>query len=133
MKQQDKFVARMCISVAFAAGASGAWAQQEAPADDLKDTAATATPQESPIRQSPTATDAAGKSLPARVEKLVLADPDSKMYMPCRDPNEMKTDDSTGFKTNPKAAVMSEEAAKQHGYKGSAHKVVCPKQGEVGR
>jgi hypothetical protein len=30
-------------------------------------------------------------------------------------------------KLNPKAAVLSEEAAKQHGYKPSPHKVDCPK------
>lgn len=133
MKQQDRFIARMCISFALAAGISGAWAQQEVPADDLKDTAVSTTPQDNPIRQPPTATGESGKSIPVKPEKLVLADPDSKMYMPCRDANDMKTDDSTGFKVNPKASVMSEEAARQHGYKGSAHKVVCPKQGEAPR
>lgn len=82
------------------------------------------------MRQPPAPTDINGKSIPVKTEKLVLADPASKMYMPCRDPNDSKSsDDAAGdIKLNPKAAVLSEEAAKQHGYKPSPHKVVCPKQ-----
>jgi hypothetical protein len=81
------------------------------------------------VRQPPSSSDADGKSAPATPEKRVLADPDSKMYMPCREPNDSRSSDeaSKGIKLNPKAAVLSEEAAKQHGFKPSPHKVDCPK------
>ncbi len=104
--------------------ASAAWSQQPIVGE-------TVPVQESPARQPPTTTDVNGKSIPAKREKLVFADPDTKMYMPCHDPNEVKStgDEASRPKPNPKGAVMSEEAAKQHGYKPSAHGVDCPKQG----
>jgi hypothetical protein len=117
-----KLISRTCIGLAAVLLTSVSWAQQ-APAESVPS-------EESPVRAPPATTDANGKPLPVATEKLVLADPDSKMYMPCRDPNDStsRDDESKSVKPNPKAAVLSEEAAKQHGYKPSPHKVVCPKQ-----
>jgi hypothetical protein len=126
--QQQRFVARLGIGVGCLLMASAAWA-----AEPAKEATEAVPVEETPVRQPPTTTDANGKTVAAAPEKLVLADPASKMYMPCRDPNDSKStdDDSASIKPNPKAAVLSEEAAKQHGYKPSPHKATCPKQGEV--
>jgi hypothetical protein len=128
MKQQARFVARICVGLTALLVASASLAQTP-PTADAKDGAELAPAQESPMRQPPSAADVNGKSAPVKAEKLVLADPDSKMYMPCRDPNESSSVDETAstVKPSPKSAVLSEEAAKQHGFKPSPHKVVCPK------
>jgi hypothetical protein len=130
MKQRARFIARVCIGLTAALVTCTAWAQKAPVESDPKETAELAPAQESPMRQPPSASDVNGKSVPAKSEKLVLADPDSKMYMPCRDPNEASSVDDAAntIKPSPKSAVLSEEAAKQHGFKPSPHKVVCPKQ-----
>jgi hypothetical protein len=130
IKQHARFLARMGIGFTAILVTSATWAQQDpAATEPAKEPAASTPAQEAPLRQPPSTTDVNGKSVPAAPEKRVLADPDSKMYMPCRDPNESKsTDDaSKSIKPNPKASVLSEEAAKQHGFKPSPHKVDCPK------
>jgi hypothetical protein len=129
IKQSAGFVAAMSIGLAAALVTTASWAQQEPARPGAKEVAESTPSQESPVRQPPSAPAADGKSTPATPEKRVLADPDSKMYMPCRDPNDSRsTDDaSKSIKPNPKAAVLSEEAAKQHGFKPSPHKVDCPK------
>ncbi len=78
--------------------------------------------------EPPPSTDANGKPLPVRGEVRVLADPDTKLYMPCRGKDDLRASDSNpdNFKPNPKATVITEESAKQHGFKASAHKVTCP-------
>lgn len=128
MNQHIRPVSRvgLCVGAAFLTAA--AWAQQTGPTTQPRKDASQAVPaEETPIRRPPTTVDTEGKSVPTTPEKLVLADPDSKMYMPCRGPNDIRPDDDgKGVKPNPRAAVMSEEAAKQHGFKGSAHKVDCP-------
>ena len=132
-----KYFGRMSVGVAAVLLTSVSWAQQASPAPDArpatdpKEGVILAPSQETPMRQPPSDLDVNGKSVPVKTEKLVLADPASKMYMPCRDPSESSsTDDdaSKSVKLNPKASVLTEEAAKQHGYKPSPHKVVCPKQ-----
>jgi hypothetical protein len=130
LNQQPSLIARTSIGLAALLVTSASWGQQDPAAGSRKEAAESVPAQESPLRQPPTTTGVDGKSVPATTEKLVLADPASKMYMPCRDPNDSKStdDDSKGIKPNPKAAVLTEEAAKQHGYKPSPHKVVCPKQ-----
>ena len=130
MNHQTRFIARMSVGIAAVLVTCASWAQQAPPTTDPNDGAVLAPAQESPMRQPPAPTDVNGKSIPAKTEKLVLADPASKMYMPCRDPNDAKSSDDaeSAIKPNPKASVLSEEAAKQHGYKPSPHKVVCPKQ-----
>ncbi|MET0292533.1 MAG: hypothetical protein ABW136_09235 [Steroidobacteraceae bacterium] len=64
---------------------------------------------------------------PPKVSR-VLADPASKMYMPCRGDDDLSSaapsDDE--YKANPNATVMTEEAAKAKGFRASAHKVACP-------
>ena len=128
MKQHARFIARMTLGVAAVVATSIAWTQQAPASADPKETAETAPSQESPIRQPPTETGIDGKSVAAKPEKRVLADPDSKMYMPCREANDSSSadDSSNRIKPNPKAAVLSEEAAKQHGFKPSPHKIDCP-------
>ena len=127
--QRARFIARMSFGLTAVFVASASWAQQEPRPADPKEGAVLPS-QESPLRRSPSTTDVNGKSVPVTSEKLVLADPDSKMYMPCRGPNDSKSTDAASkpIKLNPKAAVLSEEAAKQHGFKPSAHQVDCPKQ-----
>jgi hypothetical protein len=124
------FIARVGIGFTALLVTSAALAQQAPAASAPKETAELAPAQESPMRQPPSTTDVNGKSVPVKAEKLVLADPDSKLYMPCRDANDSSsTDDaSKSIKLNPKASVLSEEAAKQHGFKPSPHPVDCPKQ-----
>ena len=91
MKQHAKFLVRGMTLTVAALVTSTAWAQQEAaPAEPETETAESAPTQETPIRQPPSNADAAGAPPPTKVEKLVLADPDSKMYMPCRDPNAVR-------------------------------------------
>jgi len=109
---------------------AGASLAQEAQRTQPRDGAKTVVVDEAPLRQPPTTTDADGKTVAPKTEKLVLADPDTKLYMPCRDENDTTVieDESKEVKLNPNAAVLSEEAAKQHGYKAGAHKVKCPKQ-----
>lgn len=130
MKSPAHLIARMSIGLAALLVTSAPWAQ-EAPAtpDPRNDGIQRSPSEETPARQPTVATDVNGKSIPATREKLVLADPATKLYMPCRDVNESsETDESPNrVKLNPKAAVLSEEAAKQHGYKPSPHKVDCPK------
>lgn len=130
MNTKHAGIARSSLGFAAILVSSLCWSQQESRASDpAKDPAKAAIVDETPVRQPPTTTDINGKSVPAVEEKLVLADPDTKLYMPCRGPNDLRPDDdSKSFKLNPKASVLSEEAAKQHGYKASAHKVDCPKQ-----
>jgi hypothetical protein len=117
----NKSITRAIVGLAAVVLASASWAQQ----------AQESVPsQESPVRSAPPSTvDADGKSVAAPGEKLVLADPATKMYMPCRDANDALSPDEAAKspKLNPKAAVLSEEAARQHGYKPSPHKVTCPK------
>lgn len=60
-------------------------------------------------------------------ESRVLADPDTRLYMPCRTGDERESNGSVdSYKPNPKATVMTEEAAKAKGFRASAHKVPCP-------
>ncbi|RYZ68043.1 MAG: hypothetical protein EOP08_01450 [Proteobacteria bacterium] len=130
MTQHTGLLPRVALGLTAALLATSTFAQVGPVGADAKNDGVQRSPSdETPVRQPTVATDVNGKSIPATEEKLVLADPESKMYMPCRDPNESKsTDDSSStVKLNPKAAVLSEEAAKQHGYKPSPHKVVCPK------
>ena len=124
-----KFVAGVCIGLTAVVMTSASWAQQAPVTAPPKDGAQLTPSEESPPRQPPSNVDANGKSVPATAEKLVLADPATKLYMPCRDRNDSLSADEAAKspKLNPKAAVLSEEAAKQHGYKPSPHKVVCPK------
>jgi hypothetical protein len=138
-------VSRTVTSLAAASLlASFSWAQQppsggtppssDAPpsevtaADAPKDASQATVVDQAPLRQPPTETGIDGTSVPKVVEKRVLADPATKRYMPCRDANDAKSSDADAspVKLNPKAAVLSEEAAKQHGYKSSPHKVDCP-------
>lgn len=121
-------IARIGVGLAAVLLTVPSWAQQ-APKPGVEERPVQRVPStETPVRQPLSTQDEDGKSVPAKQEKLVLADPDSKLYMPCRDPNDKSTEDSANRpKLNPKAAVLSEEAAKQHGYKASAHAVDCPK------
>ena len=130
MNTKHAAIARTSLGFTAILMTSFCWAQQASrTTEPANDSSKTVVVDETPVRQPPTTTDANGKSIPAVAEKLVLADPDTKLYMPCRGPNDLRPDDdSKSFKLNPKAAVLSEEAAKQHGYKPSAHKVDCPKQ-----
>lgn len=129
MKPSAPWIARIGIGCAALLVATAPWAQ-ETPATPRTDDGVQKSPSdESPVRQPTVATDVNGKSIPATQEKRVLADPATKRYMPCRDATEAsETEDAANRpKLNPKAAVLSEEAAKQHGYKPSPHKVDCPK------
>jgi len=117
----------MSLGLIVALFASASWAQQDPVTDGEREAAKAVPTDEAPIRQPPRTVDANGKPIPVPTENLVLADPATKLYMPCRGPNDLKPDDSKSVKLNPKAAVLSEEAAKQHGYKPSPHKVDCPK------
>lgn len=74
----------------------------------------------------PPATIGANRPVVARGELRVLADPSSKMYMPCRSADEVVDPDATPYTPNPKATVMTEDAAKAKGFRASAHKVSCP-------
>jgi hypothetical protein len=123
MKHHLSFVAALAISAVAAAQ------QAPPPAEPKESPAKASVTNETPVRQPPTTVDENGKTVPAKTEKLVLADPDSKMYMPCRDAGESSSSLQTpsAAKPSPKSAVLSEEAAKQHGYRPSPHKVVCPK------
>ena len=125
-----RLIARLSVGLTAMLLASASWAQQDPRASEPKEDARLAPSQEAPIRQPPSTSDVNGKSVPAKSEKLVLADPASKLYMPCRDANDLGSAEAASkpIKLNPKAAVLTEEAAKQHGYRPSAHKVVCPKQ-----
>ena len=130
MQSAARLTTRIGIAVATLLVATASWTQEAPPSTDPRNDGVQRSPSdESPPRQPTVATDVNGKSIPATQEKLVLADPATKLYMPCRDANESsQTDESPNrIKLNPKAAVLSEEAAKQHGYKPSPHKVDCPK------
>ena len=84
-------------------------------------------PSSTPPASPPTAVGADRKTPDARPPSKVLADPDTKIYSRCatgeepgaRDPG----DDS--YTPNPKAQVMTEEAARAKGFKEGAHRVPC--------
>src|SRR5689334_6273218 len=88
LNPQANLIARIGFAVAAALVTSASWAQQAPAKADPKEADKTVVVDEAPLRQPPTTTDESGKSVPVASEKLVLADPATKMYMPCRDAND---------------------------------------------
>jgi hypothetical protein len=88
---------------------------------------ATTTPAVPPSSAPPTAVGASGKPIVAADQSKVLADPETRVYSRCRTADEQKApgENDPGYTPNPKAQVMSEEAAKAKGFKAGAHKVTC--------
>jgi hypothetical protein len=80
-----------------------------------------------PSATPPTAVGADGKPLVKSDPPRVLADPDLKLYSRCTTGDEHEAADpgDSPYKPNPKAQVMTEEAAKAKGFKAGAHRVAC--------
>lgn len=87
-------------------------------------TASPSTPTTAPT----TVIAANGKPVEAVAPSKVLADPDTRIYSRCTTGHEHDppAQGEAPYKPNPKAQVMTEEAAKAKGFKEGAHKVACP-------
>ena len=90
-------------------------------------TASAQTPTQAPGVTPAPIVGANGKRVAAPEQPKVLADPDNGVYHHCTTSAEREAKDSgdATYTPNPKAQLMTEEAAKQKGLKQAAHKVAC--------